>query len=96
MRGVKNDLTGRTFGLLSVSAPAYSHGKRTYWRCRCDCGRECIKDGHELLRTGKRTRLHSCGCQPELVRSISKQLGGPGHIAGHSDRRHHRGQGRRT
>ena len=51
------DLTGKRFGRL-VALEKLKKGRRTFWRCQCDCGNE-----HEvvmdLLRTGK---TKSCGC----------------------------------
>ena len=55
------DLTGQRFGKLTVVAPAENIGRRTAWRCRCDCGGEAVaKTVH--LRAGKVT---SCGCAKE-------------------------------
>ncbi len=52
------DLTGQTFSLLTVIAPAENqHGYRR-WLCRCECGGECIVRALDLLR--QKTR--SCGC----------------------------------
>ena len=59
-----NDLTGETFGSLTVIERAYPEGadsKRTYWKCKCVCGKETIIRGDTL-----KTQL-SCGCS-----SISK------------------------
>ncbi len=38
----KLDLTGQRFGKLTVLEPAENIDGRTAWRCRCDCGRECV------------------------------------------------------
>lgn len=86
MRGVKNNLLGRRFGLLTV----YAEAGRSRWQCRCDCGETCIKEGHELLRKGDRAWTHSCGCRAALSVSIGKLVGNPGRIVGHPERRHHR------
>lgn len=85
MRGVKNDLIGRSFGLLTVTAAA----GRSHWHCRCDCGKSCVKEGHELLRKGKRGWTQSCGCRPALGVTIGRLVGNQGRIVGHADRRHH-------
>ena len=34
------DLTGRTFGHLTVLERTENHRERTCWLCRCDCGNE--------------------------------------------------------
>lgn len=57
------DLTGRRFGRLVVIERAGSHyspsfQSRPLWRCRCDCGAECVVAG-DSLRDG---RTKSCGC----------------------------------
>jgi len=54
----KLDLTGQRFGKLTVLRPAENKNKRTTWRCRCDCGSECIVTTRNL-RAGK---TKSCGC----------------------------------
>ncbi len=65
------DLTGRTFGRLTIVReapkvvfPSASYGRRM-WRCKCECGKKVtVHDTN--LRTG---RTKSCGClQRELVR----------------------------
>ncbi len=55
----KLDLTGQRYGHLTVLAPAENIGKRTAWRCRCDCGQEAVIQTTRL-RSGHTT---SCGCQ---------------------------------
>lgn len=53
------DLTGKTFGKLTVLHRAVSrktHGVR--WMCKCQCGNLIIVDGHSL----KKGTTKSCGC----------------------------------
>nr|DAY71092.1 MAG TPA: PVL ORF-50-like family [Caudoviricetes sp.] len=57
------DLTGQKFGKLTVIGRAEDYisprnEREVQWRCKCDCGRECIVRGHSL-RNGHTT---SCGC----------------------------------
>lgn len=59
----KLDLTRQRFGKLTVLAPAENIGRRTAWRCRCDCGRDTVVTTLDL-RCGRRT---SCGCDRPLV-----------------------------
>ncbi|MDD4851414.1 MAG: transcriptional regulator [Gemmiger sp.] len=60
------DLTGRTFGRLTVEARAEKRAGRICWRCRCECGSITVVAGHELL-AGK---TQSCGClRRSMVRS---------------------------
>lgn len=52
------DLSKQRFGRLVVIARAPSRGKRTYWRCRCDCGNECTVEAYNLTHG----HTKSCGC----------------------------------
>lgn len=55
-----NDLTGQTFGRVTVLGKAYYYkpSRVVVWRCRCSCGTEFLAFGHNL-RSG---RTQSCGC----------------------------------
>lgn len=59
MKKVKNDLTGKRFGRLSVIGIDDRETKRTYFYCRCDCGNvksvrsDCLVSG----------AVTSCGCR---------------------------------
>ncbi|WP_082620317.1 AP2 domain-containing protein [Secundilactobacillus collinoides] len=68
------DMSGHRIGRLVVikRAGKLSNGNIT-WFCQCDCGNQCVVDGH-LLRTG---RTLSCGCirkqrSRELIRNNPK------------------------
>jgi hypothetical protein len=66
----REDLTGRTFGLLTVLGYA---GPRTYaWNCRCACGREVVVKGGSL-RYGE---TKSCGCFPKRRANLVGQTFG--------------------
>lgn len=53
------DLTGQKFGKLTAIERAPNKGKRTYWLCRCDCGREeIIQTSH--LTCGITARCKAC------------------------------------
>lgn len=57
------DMTGMKIGRLTVIGPAPKTSKRgTYWVCRCDCGKEVIKNGCDLRDAEKKGRMASCGC----------------------------------
>ena len=57
-KSFKEDLTGQCFGRLTVLEFVPTEDKRTYWRCRCDCGNICIVWGANL----KKGATKSCGC----------------------------------
>lgn len=52
------DLTGRTFGRLTVLGPHGKIGRRFWWECRCTCGVTKSICGDNL----KSGRTNSCGC----------------------------------
>ena len=63
----KIDLTGQPFGRLLV---LYEFGRAkdgdVLWKCRCECGNECVVRGTSL----RNQRTQSCGC---LRRAIAKE-----------------------
>lgn len=59
------DLTGQRFGRLLVLEPLFG-GKRTRWKCLCDCGQVTIVGSGAHLTSGN---TRSCGC---LHRECSK------------------------
>ncbi len=52
------DLTGKTFGRLTVISEAEKRNRYVRWLCRCRCGKETTVDAQRL--TGGHTK--SCGC----------------------------------
>ena len=69
----REDLTGRTFGNLTVIEYAGTHitsgGQRKgLWKCRCSCGNEIVTNAQRL----KRGETKSCGCMKPLRTSERK------------------------
>ena len=63
----KIDLTGQRFGrLLVLYECGRSKGGNVLWKCRCECGNECIVRGCVL----RKQRTQSCGC---LRRDIARE-----------------------
>ena len=56
------DLTGQTFGTLTVIERDYDNqkGGHAYWRCKCECGREVTIEGYRLRSGNTKT----CGYFP--------------------------------
>lgn len=56
-----NDMIGKKFGMLTVleKLPERSKNGSIQWRCRCDCGKECIRST-TILHT--KNRIQNCGC----------------------------------
>lgn len=53
-----NDYTGQRFGKLTVIEQAgRNKHRRILWRCKCDCGNECVVDSMALKK-----KQSSCGC----------------------------------
>ena len=66
------DLSGQRFGRLVVIERAENVGKRTMWKCKCDCGSICIKEAHSL----KIGETQSCGCLQKQVVSYTSRTHG--------------------
>lgn len=67
------DFTGKKFGRLTVLEKVSKTGDtRVLYKCKCDCGNECIIGGNDL----KRGTTRSCGClQKELLVARCKTHG---------------------
>jgi hypothetical protein len=52
------DLTGKKFNRLTVICLYPRKKSGTFWRCKCDCGKETIVNGGSL----KNNHIKSCGC----------------------------------
>ena len=59
-KNIKNNLTGKTFGRLTVLEPTLNRTKDRciIWRCRCECGKECEVSSKSLTQGNTK----SCGC----------------------------------
>ena len=72
--GQKN-LTGQRFGRLVCIAPTSQRGKSggTVWKCRCDCGKECLAVSTQLTKGYRK----SCGClsHPPLKDYVGQRFG---------------------
>lgn len=52
------DLTGKTFGRLTVLNKTIKKGNEWHWNCVCECGNNCEVAGVNL----RKGRTRSCGC----------------------------------
>lgn len=75
MSKIKNDLTGQKFNRLTVlELDEERSGRRTYWKCQCDCGTiKSVRSDGLISGTTK-----SCGCYKieDFVNRIKKDLTG--------------------
>jgi hypothetical protein len=79
MSPVTLDLSGQTFGRLSVVRPAGGRGIKTTWLCRCECGRSVVKTTDSLRRGITR----SCGClRREVTRRMTTKHGAARRVGG--------------
>lgn len=71
----QKDLTGQRFGKLVCLEPTQQRGRNggTIWRCKCDCGKECLALSTQLKQGYKK----SCGCMghPPLKDFVGKRFG---------------------
>lgn len=56
-----NDLRGRKFGRLTAVQFVYKRNKNYFYRCVCECGKECIKSRDYLIYDSSSVHK-SCGC----------------------------------
>ena len=75
VRPGQKDLTGRRFGKLVCVEPTEERGPGggVVWRCKCDCGNECLAVSTQLTGGYKK----SCGClgHPPLKDWAGKRFG---------------------
>jgi len=57
------DLSGQSFGRLTVRRKAENKGKKTAWECLCSCGAITVVASHHL----KAGSITSCGCYSREV-----------------------------
>lgn len=69
------NLIGQRFGKLTVIARAETTHVSTRWKCKCDCGNECIV----LAQNLKKGHTKSCGCFREEVRPTQRLTHGLRH-----------------
>lgn len=54
------DLVGKRFDkLLVINYEGKTNYRTKKWKCKCDCGKECIRTEQALL---DKNHKHSCGC----------------------------------
>ena len=68
MSSIKNIINQRFGRLVALEIVGRNLDRRVLWRCRCDCGNECIVSGKSL----RGTNTSSCGC---LHRETSQKIG---------------------
>jgi len=67
------NLLGQTFGFLEVIArEGTAESGAATWLCRCQCGKEIVRDGR-VLRDGRKIHQKSCGCHFAAIRGKHRQ-----------------------
>lgn len=67
-------IIGKRFGLLTVISYSTIYNKRSWWRCRCDCGKECIISRRILTEYCSPRRPLSCGCIAKQSKSAGNKV----------------------
>ena len=71
----QKDIQGQRFGRLVAIEPTQerSSGGATVWKCKCDCGKECLAVSTQLTQGNKK----SCGCMshPPIKDYTGKRFG---------------------
>jgi len=57
LRNLVGDLTGKTFGELTVMEPAEKRSGKLYWNCKCSCGKDVVVSQDNLVNN----HTKSCG-----------------------------------
>lgn len=61
----RKDLSGQSFGRISVIEYSHTIKKRAHWKCICKCGTSCVIAGKYLING----QTKSCGClKPDTTR----------------------------
>ena len=68
------DLMGKRFGYLTVTGQDQNAHGSTWWRCLCDCGLTCHRQGKRLTMKTRAGWVHSCGCRGALVARIQQKF----------------------
>lgn len=64
---IRSDLSGKTFGRLTVIGFHSRRGVQILWACKCSCGNEQVAEGGNL----RRGYTASCGCYAREKSSIN-------------------------
>ena len=54
------DISGNDYGLLHVISLHHTENRKSYWLCRCKCGKEVIVRKDNLIYNYSKQK--SCGC----------------------------------
>lgn len=68
------EIIGKRFGLLTVLEYVNKAKHRTFWKCRCDCGRTTIISRKILTEYCSPDRALSCGCIAKESRGQQGQV----------------------
>lgn len=71
------NLTGQTFGYLTVMHRVENQNRKVQYLCRCACGRLCVRSAQYLRRPDQQTK--SCGCRRWETSSSTHKTHGMSH-----------------
>ena len=67
---IDRNIKGKKFGFLTALSISHTVKRTVFWNCACDCGRNKIVKGRDLIRG----RIKSCGC---LINKSKKKVWKP-------------------
>ncbi len=68
------EIIGKSFGMLIVLEYVNIYKGRSWWRCRCECGKECIMSRKMLMEYCSPRRPLSCGCIAKQWKDANNKL----------------------
>jgi hypothetical protein len=68
------EIIGKKFGLLTVVEFANIYKHRSWWRCKCECGKDCIISRKILSDYCSPKRPLSCGCVAKQWKNKTNDL----------------------
>lgn len=71
-----HNLTGQTFGKLTVLGPSHSDGRKWHWKARCQCGTVVVKIGTEMKKQVNRGQTPNCGCLTKQLQRANRTTHG--------------------
>jgi len=71
---IRWDIIGKRFGLLTVESYVNIYKRRTWWKCKCDCGNYTTISRKKLMEYCSEKRPLSCGCIPKQWKNADEKL----------------------
>jgi len=73
-KAIDFDIIGKKFGMLTVIDYVNKYNHRTYWKCKCDCGKFTIISRKVLSDYCSEKKPLSCGCIAKQTKGNKEQV----------------------